>query len=68
VIGGLALGAALQGALAACALLGAAALTLVLRSIQECAVGTAGFLKAIRKIEQAEKVPEKSKDNEQLAA
>jgi O-antigen biosynthesis protein len=57
LFGVLAFWAALNGALIACAVLGAMALLLVLRSIQECAVGTAAFLQAIKKIEEREKIP-----------
>ena len=62
--GALALAAALDGALATCALLGATALWLTLRTIQECAFGTAAFLQAVRKIERTEKIHPQPSDDE----
>jgi GT2 family glycosyltransferase len=58
--GALALSAALDGMLTACAVLGLISLLLLLRMIQECAFGTAAFLQAIRKIEQREKLADKA--------
>src|SRR6266436_2719782 len=55
VCGGLSLSAALDGALAACAVLGAVALLLILRTVEECAFGSFAFLQAIKNIEKAEK-------------
>jgi glycosyltransferase involved in cell wall biosynthesis len=64
IFGGLALGAAWSGALIACSLLGTIALLLVLRTIQECAVGMATFLQAVQKIERREKLPDKTNGHE----
>ena len=65
---GLALAAAWKGPLVICALLGSVGLWLTLRTIRECAFGTAAFLRAVRKIEQAEKPAVKRKTDKQLAA
>jgi len=55
VCGGLSISAALDGALAACAVLGAVALLLILRTVEECAFGSFAFLQAIKNIEKVEK-------------
>ncbi len=55
VCGSLSLSAALDGALAACAVLGAVALLLILRTVEECAFGSFAFLQAIKNIEKVEK-------------
>jgi len=55
VCGGLSLSAALDGALAACAVLGAVAVLLILRTVEECAFGSFAFLQAIKNIEKVEK-------------
>ena len=66
VLGGLALGALLEGAWAVGVILDGSILLLTLRISHECSFGTGAFLSAVKEIERMEKVPG-AKANGQIA-
>ncbi len=63
---GLAVGATVSGALAASAVLDFVTFLLLVRTVHECAFGTAVFLNAVRRIEAEEKIPDPANGPEPL--